>query len=221
MNTMRSARELAKRWSRAGLGVAFLAAAGVPAGAQTQAPRKAPAKSPAASAAQEKEDSLAPLLRQASDAIDKMEFSAALEPLQKYIAQRPDEAYPHFQMGYAYAGLKRASDAKQEFSRAIAIDPKMAQAHLNLGLVLLDGDPAAAAEALRRAAELQPTESRPRFLTGFALEHAGKLADAAEQYRAALAIAPNDYESHFALGRVLLRTSDAPGAEEQFRAAIS
>ena len=217
---MRSANELARRWFRAGLAAVFWASLVAPAGAQIQSPRKAPSKSPAAST-QEKEDPLTPLLRQASDAIDKMDFAAALDPLQKYIAQRPDEAYPHFQMGYAYAGLKRPSDAKQEFSRAIALDPKMAAAHLNLGLVLMDSDPAAAAEALRHAAELQPAESRPRFLTGFALEHAGKLPEAAEQYRATLAIAPKDYEAHFALGRVLLRSSDAAGAEEQFRAAIA
>ena len=40
----------------------------------------------------------------------------------------------------AYAGLKRADDAKNEFSRAIALDPKMAAAYLNLGLVLMDSE---------------------------------------------------------------------------------
>jgi tetratricopeptide (TPR) repeat protein len=187
-------------------------------GAQTTSQRKTPAKPP--SSQQEKDDPLAPLLQQANDAIDKMDFAAALDPLQKYIAQRPDEAYPHFQLGYAYAGLKRPDDAKQEFSRAIALDPKMAAAYQNLGLVLMDSDPGAAADAFRHAAELQPTESRPRFLAGYSLERAGKLPDAIEQYRAALALAPKDYEAQFALGRALLRSSDAVGAEEHFRAAL-
>ncbi len=150
-----------------------------------------------------------------------MDFAAALDPLQKYIAQRPDEPYPHFQLGYAYAGLKRADDAKQEFSRAISLDPKMAAAYQNLGLVLMDSDPAAAANAFLHASELQPTESRPRFFAGFSLEHAGKIPEAIEQYRAALALSPKDYEAHFALGRALLRSNDAAGAEEQFRAAIA
>ena len=153
--------------------------------------------------------------------MDKNDFAAALEPLQKYIAQRPDDPYSHFQLGYAYVGLKRPEDAKSEFSRAIAIDPKMAAAHLNLGLVLIDSDPAAAAEAFRHAAELQPTESRPRFLAGFSFEHAEKFPEAIEQYRAALAISPKDYEIHFALGRALLRTNDAPAAETQFREAVA
>ena len=187
-----------------------------------QSQRKSPVKSPVqSSSSQPKEDPLAPLLQQAKDAIDKNDFSAALEPLQKYTAQRPDDPYTHFQLGYAYAGLKRWDEAKAEFSRAIALDPKMAQAHQNLGLVLMDSNPGEAAEAFRRAADLQPAESRPRFLAGFALEHAGKFGEAIEQYRAALGISPKDYEVHFALGRVLLRTDDAPGAEEHFREAVA
>jgi Flp pilus assembly protein TadD len=219
MKRMSSGNDFAGRWFRVGLATAWIAMAGISLAAQSQ--RKTPAKSPATSTPQEKEDPLAPLLRQANEAIDKMDFAAALDPLQKYIAQRPGEAYPHFQLGYAYAGMKRAEDAKSEFSRAIALDPKMAAAHLNLGLVLMDTDPAAAAEAFRHAAELQPTESRPRFLAGFSLEHAGKFPEAIEQYRTALALSPKDYEAHFALGRVLLRSNDAAGAEEQFRAAIA
>ena len=219
MKRMSSGNDFAGRWFRVGLATAWIAMAGFSLAAQSQ--RKTPAKSPATSTPQEKEDPLAPLLRQANEAIDKMDFAAALDPLQKYIAQRPGEAYPHFQLGYAYAGLKRTEDAKSEFSRAIALDPKMAAAHLNLGLVLMDSDPAAAAGEFRHAAELQPTESRPRFLAGFSLEHAGNFPEAIEQYRAALALSPKDYEAHFALGRALLLTNDVAGAEEQFRAAIA
>jgi len=146
--------------------------------AKAQAQRKSPPNSSAASPAPTKEDPLAPLLRQATDAIDKADFAAALDPLQKYIAERPDDSYAHFQLGYAYAGLKRFEEAKTEFSRAVALDSKMSAAHLNLGLALMESDPAAAAEAFRHAAELQPSESRPRYLEGFSLEHAGKLAEA-------------------------------------------
>jgi superkiller protein 3 len=215
--------DFAARWWRIVLAAGLLAAAGLPLSAQTQ--RNTPAKPAVNSSPQEKskekEDPLAPLLQQANDAIDKKDFAAALAPLQKYIAQRPDEPYPHFQLGYAYAGLKRADDAKNEFSRAIALDPKMAAAYQNLGLVLMEADPSAAAVAFLHASELQPTESRPRFLAGFSLEQAGKIPGAIEQYRAALALSPKDYETHFALGRALLRSSDAAGAEGQFRAAVA
>ncbi len=216
---MRVGSILVWRSLQVSLALALFASAGFPVTAQSQ--RKAPAAPPTASTSREKDDPLAPLLQQANDAINNMDFAAALDPLQKYIAQRPDEPYAHFQLGYALAGLKRPEDAKTEFSRAATLDPKMAEAHLNLGLVLMDSDPAAAAEAFRHAAELQPTESRPRFLEGLGLERANKLSEAVEQYRAALALSPSDYEAHFALGRVLLRSSDPAGAEEQFRAAIA
>jgi tetratricopeptide (TPR) repeat protein len=186
-----------------------------------QSQGKSPVKPPTQFSSQPKDDPLGPLLQQAKDAIDKNDFSAALEPLQKYIAERPDDPYAHFQLGYADAGLMHWEDAKAEFSRAIALDPKMAPAYLNLGLVLMDSDPGRAAEAFRSAADLQPTESRPRFLSGLAQERAGKFTEAIEQYRAALVISPKDYECHFALGRALLRTNDAPGAEEHFREAIA
>ena len=205
-------------WFRAAILVAVLSMIGVPLPAQSQG--KSPVKPPTQASSQAKDDPFGPLLQQAKDAIDKNDFSAALEPLQKYIAERPDDPYAHFQLGYANAGLKHWEEAKAEFSRAIALDPKMAPAYLNLGLVLMDSDPGGAAEAFRSASDLQPTESRPRFLSGLALERAGKFSEAIEQYRAALVISPKDYECHFALGRTLLRTNDAPGAEEHFREAI-
>jgi len=216
---MNRASHRTARWFRAAILLLALFTFAIHLPAQGQ--RKAPAKAPAQSSSQPKEDPLATLLQQAKDAIDKNDFSAALEPLQKYIAERPDDPYAHFQLGYAYSGLKRWEEAKAEYSRAIALDPKMAPAHLNLGLVLMESDPGEAAQAFLKSADLQPTESRPRFLAGFALEHAGKLTEAAEQYRAALAISPKDYEYQFALGRVLLRSNDAPGAEEHFREAVA
>jgi tetratricopeptide (TPR) repeat protein len=197
----------------------FLAGATALSG-QQESPRKSPSK-PAAPAAQSKEDPLAPLLQQATEAIDKMDFAAALDPLQKYLAGHADNSYAHFQLGYAYAGLKRTEDAKAEFTRAVNLDPKLAAGYLNLGLVLMDGEPAAAAEAFRRASDLQPAESRPRFLEGLSLEHAGRIPAAIEQYRAALALDPASYEFHFALGRALLESKDASGAETEFRGALA
>ena len=199
----------------------FLAIVGWPGILRAQSQPKPPVKSGVPARSQPREDPLAASLQQAKESIDKNDFAAALDPLQKYLAERPDDPFAHFQLGYAYAGLKRWEEAKTEFSRAIALDPKMAPAQLNLGLVLMESDPAAAAEAFRHAADLQPAESRPRYLAGYALERAGKFAEAGEQYRAALTISPQDYECRFALGRVLLRAGDAAAAEEQFREAVA
>ncbi len=161
------------------------------------------------------------LLCQAEGAIDKKDFTAAVPLLLTYLARRPDDATAHFQLGYAYSGLQRWEDARSEYSRAIALDAKLVAAQLNLGLVLLDREPAAAVEPLRRAAELLPDQAHPRFLLGLALERTGDLKGAIEQYQAAENLSAKDYEIVFALGRALLRSLRPGEAEVRFREALA
>jgi Flp pilus assembly protein TadD len=156
----------------------------------------------------------------AQAAIEKKDFPAAVAALKKFLAEKPDIAYVHFQLAYAYAGLEQWDDAKSEYQRAIALDPKMAEAYLNLGLLLVDRKPAEAVAPLRAAVDLLPAQSRPRFLLGWALERSGDLEGALEPYQAAERLDPQDYEATFALGRALLRLKRAPDAEKEFRKAI-
>src|SRR5438270_13780081 len=85
------------------------------------------------------------LLDEAQHDIDSNNFQAAIAPLQKFIAEKPDVAFAHFQLGYAYTALNRSDEARPEYERAIALDPKMAEAQLNLGILLLNTQQYAAA----------------------------------------------------------------------------
>ena len=107
------------------------------------------------------------LLEEAQRDIDKNNFADAIAPLQKVIAEHPEFAYAHFQLAYVYTALKRTDEARAEYTRTIAIDPKMSEAYLNLGMVLLDQQEDAAAVApLRKAVELLPSQSRPDTFWG-------------------------------------------------------
>jgi len=192
---------------------------GVPAPAVAQSPQGAP-KTPATKKDQ-RPDPLSSLLRQAEAAIERKDYAAAAQRLESYLTQRPEDATAHFQLGYAYSALERWDAAKSAYSRAIALNPKLVAAHLNLGLVLLDRDPGAAVEPFRRAAELLPDQSRPRFLLALALERAGNAAGAIEEYDAAEHLDPKNFEIRFALGRALLASSRAAEAEPQFREALA
>jgi tetratricopeptide (TPR) repeat protein len=183
--------------------------------------QSAPPEKPAAPTPHTREDPLASVLQQAQDAITRGDYAAAVAPLQQYIARYPDSAYAHFELGYVDGQLKHDDDAKSEFDRAILINPKMTEAHLNLGLLLLDTDPAAAATSFAFAADLTPTDARPRFLYGFALERSGKLDDAVVQYNKAALLAPGDYEIAFGLARALVRLGRSAEAESEFRRAIA
>jgi Flp pilus assembly protein TadD len=167
------------------------------------------------------DDTPDPALVAARAAMDHKDYGEAVRSYKEYLAKKPDDADAHFDLGNAYASLKQTADAKVEYEKAISLDPKLDAAYVNLGITLMDIDPAAAIEPLQKAAALLPNEARPQFLLGWAYERSGKPPLAIEHYRAAEKLDEKNSDIHFALGRVLL-TSNQPGeAETEFRAAIA
>jgi Flp pilus assembly protein TadD len=160
------------------------------------------------------------LLDQAQAALDRNDFATAVDPLEKFIAEKPDVAYAHFQLAYAYTALKRTDDARTEYQKCIAIDPKMAEAQLNLGILLLQSDPAAATQPLRQAVALLPSQSRPRYLLGLAQEQSGDLAGAADSFDGAVHLDPKSLDALTHLGTALLKSGHPDQAEPKFRLAL-
>jgi Flp pilus assembly protein TadD len=160
------------------------------------------------------------LLDEAQSAIDKNDFAAAIPPLQKFIADKPDVAFAHFQLAYVYTALKRPDDARPEYEKCIALDPKMAEAQLNLGILLLDRDPKNAITPLQKAVELLPSQSRPRFLLGLAQERGGDLKSAVDSFEGASHLDPKDSDCLLELGRAYLKLNRPAEAEAKFRALL-
>ncbi len=191
-----------------------------PAPRQSPAPNQTPNRKPNENP-DRKEDPVAPLLAQAQDALDRKDYAAAVPLLEKVVAARPTDALPHFDLGVAYSQLKRDPEAIAEFRQAISLDPNFPPAHLNLGLLLLDSDPAAAAASFERAAHLMPGQVRPVYLAAEALERGGKHAEAIVQYRAAVTLAPKDGAILVALARALLADGQSSAAESSYRQVLA
>jgi Flp pilus assembly protein TadD len=158
------------------------------------------------------------ILTAAQEAIGEGNFEAAAKDYQDYLAKRPDDAAVHFDLGYAYTAMQDSADAKSEYERAIALDPKMGVAYQNLGVTLLASDPVAAVAPLEKATELMPTDARSKWLLGIALEGTGKMAEALVEYEAAAKIDGKDADIQNSLGFALLksgRTDDAAAAFQQ------
>jgi Flp pilus assembly protein TadD len=188
-----------------------------PANAQSSSKSKAEARSKSRKVANPLND----LLDEAQRHIDEKEFEAAIAPLQKVIAEQPEFAYAHFQLAYVYTALKKSDEANAEYARTIAIDPKMSEAYLNLGMLLLDKQQNAAAVApLRKAVELLPAQSRPRYLLAVALDRSGDQAGASESFEALLHLDPNDLTAIDYLGWAALRQGKPDEAEKRFRRAL-
>ncbi len=161
------------------------------------------------------------LLDEAQRNIDANNFEAAVAPLQKFIAEKPDLAFAHFQLGYAYTALKRSEEARTEYERAIALDAKMPEAYLNLGVLLLDKQEyAAAAAPLSKAVELLPAQSRPRSLLAIAQDRSGDKEGAARSFESVLHLDPNDFTANQYLGDLYLRTDKPAEGERRFRHAL-
>ena len=161
------------------------------------------------------------LLANAQAALDRKDYAAAVTAYRSYLVKKPDDAAVHFQLGYAFTALQKFDEAKAQYQKAIDLNPKMAEAYLNLGLTLLDSDSAAAIEPLKKATELLPNQQRPKFALGAAYERAKKPVQAIEQYQAAEKLDDQDFETHLALGRLLLAANRPAEAEPEFRAALA
>jgi Flp pilus assembly protein TadD len=160
------------------------------------------------------------LLAEAKRDIDRNDFEAAIAPLQKVIAEEPNTAYAHFQLAYVFTALKRVDEARAEYERTIAIDPKLSEAYLDLGILLLDKDPHAAVAPLTKAVEMRAAESRPRFLLGVAEERSGDLAKAFDSFEGAVRLDPRDFETIEHLGSLYLQLKRPADAEAKFRSAL-
>lgn len=170
-------------------------------------------------AASPQEQALYDLLVQAKAAADKNDYVTAATDYEKYLAQKPDDATAHFDLGYVYTAQKEKDKAIAEYRKAIALDPKMAQAYLNLGISLLDDDAKAAIAPLQKATELNYDYAQGHYLLGTAEERAGQ-PNAVKEYTIAVKLDPNDYSEHIALARAELAGGNASAAEPEFREAL-
>jgi Flp pilus assembly protein TadD len=183
-------------------------------GQQTPPPKAPPGST------QKLRNPLNDLMDEAQAALDKNDYQGAIPPLQKFIAEKPDVAFAHFQLAYAYTALKQTDDARAEYQKCVALDPKMPEAQLNLGILLLEKDAAAAVEPLQKAVELLPSQSRPRHLLGLAQERSGDGKGAAESFEGASRLDPQDAGSLIELGRIYVKNDRYAEAEGRFRAAL-
>jgi Flp pilus assembly protein TadD len=179
------------------------------------------AKHPAQPQPQKVANPLNDLLDEAQHDIDANNFEAAIGPLQKFIAEKPEVAFAHFQLGYTYTALKRSDEARAEYQRAIVCDPKMPEAYLNLAILLLNNQQyAAAVTPLAKAVELLPAQSRPRSLLAVAQDRSGDQEGAARSFEGVLHLDPNDLTANHYLGNLDLRRGKPVEAEARFRHAL-
>jgi tetratricopeptide (TPR) repeat protein len=103
-------------------------------------------------------------------------------------------------------GLESSSpeQAREAYQRALALDPLMAAAHVNLGRQFhVAGERGRAEPHYRQAVKLDPDDPTPHFNLGVLLEELGRRDEAVLAYRQAILRDPDFADAHCNLGLLL------------------
>jgi len=99
---------------------------------------------------------------------------------------------------------KSVKEARRAYHMALALDPKRADAHLNLGKLYDDSGEFGKAEAHYRAAgENDPEDPAPRFNLGVLMEDLKQPQQAIQAYQEAIKLEPDFADAHYNLGLLL------------------
>ncbi len=153
---------------------------------------------------------------------DRGQHAAAVELFGRAIAAAPNDALLRLHRGTTLRALPgREEEAGKELTAALELDPKLAEAHHQLGNVLkASGRLPEASERLAAAAALDPNSAAIWLNLGVAQLELDRAADAVTSFRRAVALAPNRAEAHNILGVALLQHGDTTLAETALRDAL-
>jgi protein O-GlcNAc transferase len=133
----------------------------------------------------------------------------------------PDNARAFHLLGVVAHQLKR-SDAASLVGRAVMLNPDLAEAHNDRGVILaangLLGD---ALSCFERAVALNPGYSEARNNLGRGLRSLGRFDEALQQFELVLKSTSESPVAHFNLASVFQLTGRSPEAEKHYRSAIA
>jgi tetratricopeptide (TPR) repeat protein len=125
------------------------------------------------------------------------------------------QALQHHQAG-------KYMEAEALYRRVLEARPDWADAHINLGLVLIyRGDLTSAALSCQRGVSLQPNHARGHFYLGETLAAQNRPDKAVACYMRALALKRDYAEAHNSLGNALFRLGRLEDATRAYRNAIT
>ena len=169
-----------------------------------------------------------PLLSQSEDylkalaSVREKRYLEALVWIQQAVAAEQDRAAYYLLQAEVFSALHQFSDAQASLRRAVELQPDLAKAHFQLGVLLLRDDKhRQAASALERVVAIDPGDLRARLLLGNVYCLQLNLDSLALQQFTEVAKADPRYPAvHFGLGRLLFRQGKDREAVEHFKSEL-
>ncbi|MFZ1971254.1 MAG: tetratricopeptide repeat protein [Candidatus Acidiferrales bacterium] len=138
-------------------------------------------------------------------------------------ALRADPKNPqlHYNLSIALHRLGDLAAEQRELQKAIELQPDLAVAHNQLGVLALQSNRDAEAEAeFKKAIASDPRDAEAQNNLGILYNREGKDQDAASLYQQAIASDPKYTKAYVNLGLLLAQHEQIAQAEQQLRAAI-
>ncbi len=106
--------------------------------------------------------------QQGGEALQRRDFPAAQKFFAAVIAEQPDFAGGHLNLGVAEMDLSHLAAAKSEFEQAARLEPQLALAYQDIGVVEIESDDFVGAEsALKSANRLAPKDLKTLTLLAY------------------------------------------------------
>jgi tetratricopeptide (TPR) repeat protein len=152
---------------------------------------------------------------------DTMGWPAVPDPFMTALVELKTGAAARLEKGIQLAEAGRLQAAADEHEAALAADPKLLPAHVNLIRIYATlGRPERAEEHYRAAVALDPNLAEAHYDYGVLLVGQGKNGEAAEAFRRALELKPAYAEAHNNLAYLLMTSGKLDEAAQHYRAAI-
>lgn len=146
--------------------------------------------------------------------------SAAFGQLQQFAGTHPDLPEAHLMLGKFYFTQRSMKRASEEMEKAIALDPKNAEAYSYLaGAKEALGEIDSARKAIDTALRLRPGHARDRLMSASLRDRANRLKEARQEFERAVALAPGDAVVRREHGAWLLGRGDRGAADRRQAAA--
>jgi tetratricopeptide (TPR) repeat protein len=153
--------------------------------------------------------------------IDETYLKKAIEQYQKITEQDPKDSDSWLMLGRLQKLAQNSSESEKAYKKALEIDPNSEDALTGLAMVYVDlGDTKAAAEALKKVADRNPT-GRSLFALAGAYEQMREYGLAAEALKKAIDLTPGNPELKRALAQDLVLSDQLDAALKIYQQLVT
>src|SRR6266436_4674922 len=171
--------------------------------------------------------------------LDQGRLQDAVYAYQQALKVKKDYVDAYQPLSYSLAQLNRFPEAAEALKQALVYDPNNAEIYNNLAFAYGQGlqnrnevlsnayknlgnaynglkDYSEAAEALKKAAEIEPTNAAAQFNLGLALYNGKRYSEAIEAYKTVVKLRPQLAAAHYNLGLTFVAVNDQAAARQEY-----